>query len=249
MMLPDLKDRLTARTPNGRRPQMMWQRWESLLFLHWPCPAALIQPALPPGLTVDRFEDQAWIGIVPLYMRKIRPVGCPPVPWLSCFLELNVRTYVHDRNGVPGIWFYSLDCNQPVAVWLARTLMHLPYMHAALASKRSGWVDFESRRLGTQDPARYRYRGIGEPREAAPGSLEFFLIERYYLYAFSRRSRRLIRGQIHHRPYSYRTAELEAFSTLPARLDGLPELQGAPAHQCVAEELDVKIYGTETVGL
>jgi uncharacterized protein YqjF (DUF2071 family) len=246
-MLPDLEARLKARVPDGRRPQVMWQRWESLLFLHWPCPAEAVQATLPPGLTADLFEGRAWIGVVPLYMRNIRPVGCPPLPWLSWFLELNVRTYVHDRNGVPGVWFYSLDCNQPVAVRLARALMHLPYMDAALASERNEWVDFRCRRAGTEQEARFRYRGAGAEREAAPGSLEFFLLERYYLYAFNRRKGRLIRGQVSHRPYVYRTAELEAFSALPARLDGLPVPEGAPAHQCVSERLDVKIHAPEAV--
>src|SRR3954466_2394024 len=113
---PDAAARLAARTPNGERPVVMHHRWEALLFLHWLVSPAEIQQTLPPGLTVDTFEDQAYVAISPFFMRKVRPVGVPPLPWLSEFQELSVRTYVFDERGVPGIWFYSLDCDQPLAV-------------------------------------------------------------------------------------------------------------------------------------
>ena len=108
--LPTAAQRLAMR----ERPsatQVMHQRWGDLLFLHWPIEAALIQEKLPEGLYVDVFGGQAWIGVVPFYMERIRPVGMPPVPGISWFLELNVRTYVHDSKGRAGVWFFSLDCN------------------------------------------------------------------------------------------------------------------------------------------
>lgn len=120
MKTPDTAARLRAREPDGRRPAVMHQRWESLLFLHWRVPAATIQQTLPAGLTVDTFEGEAYLGISPFFMRQVRPTGLPAVPWLSDFLELNVRTYVYNADGVPGIWFYSLDCDQPLAVAGAR---------------------------------------------------------------------------------------------------------------------------------
>ena len=113
--MPTAAQRLAAR----ERPQgfpVMRQRWSGLLFLHWPVEISLIQKRLPPGLHVDTFDGQAWLGVVPFFMQRVRPIGLPPVPWLSWFLELNVRTYVHDDAGNPGVWFFSLDCDQPVAV-------------------------------------------------------------------------------------------------------------------------------------
>lgn len=99
----------------------MRQRWEKLLFLHWAWDAAEVQRTLPLGLTVDTFEGRAWLGVVPFFMRDVRPAWVPSVPGISNFLELNVRTYVFDGRGRPGIWFYSLDCNQRLAVRAART--------------------------------------------------------------------------------------------------------------------------------
>jgi uncharacterized protein YqjF (DUF2071 family) len=138
---PTLESRIAVRELPARA-HVMHQRWESLLFLHWRWDAAEIQRTLPPGLFVDTFQGDAWLAIVPFYMRGIRPRFCPPVPGISDFLELNVRTYVHDEQGRPGVWFYSLDCNQPLAVWTARTFFHLPYQHARMWAEISdGCID------------------------------------------------------------------------------------------------------------
>lgn len=246
MLLPNETSRRAALAPDGLRPLLMRQRWARLLFLHWAMPAERIQGTLPAGLTVDTYEGAAYLAVVPFFMERVRPVGLPTVPWLSNFLELNVRTYVHDAQGVPGVWFYSLDCSQPVAVQLAQKFMGLPYRDAAMSARvEGGWVDYESRRRGAQETARFRYRGVGEAREAGPGTLEFFLLERYYLYA--RRWRRLVRGQVAHARYRYRPAEVPEWSLVPAALDGFAELAGPPAHLCVAEDLEVEIYGTKVL--
>ena len=114
-------------------PCVMHQRWEHLLFLHWRVPAELLQPHLPPGLTVDTYDGSAWLGVVPFWMRRVRPRFLPCVPGLSDFLELNLRTYATGPAGA-GVWFFSLDANQKIAVALARTLFKLPYAHAAIDS-------------------------------------------------------------------------------------------------------------------
>jgi uncharacterized protein YqjF (DUF2071 family) len=121
MNRPTPEQREAARHPDPKQGTVMRQRWENLLFLHWRVDPAVIQRSLPAGLHVDTFEESAWIGIVPFAMRDVRPAGLPAIGPISNFLELNVRTYVHDERGVPGVWFYSLDCNQPLAVIIART--------------------------------------------------------------------------------------------------------------------------------
>ncbi|MFL6569905.1 MAG: YqjF family protein [Chthoniobacterales bacterium] len=235
--------RLAAREPDGRRPQVMYQRWESLLFLHWRLPAARIQATLPQELTVDTFNGDAFIGVVPFFMRNVRPVGVPTMPWISDFQELNVRTYVFDPNGTPGVWFYSLDCNQPLAVIAARALTGLEYRNAEMSAMTGEFIDYTCRRPGSDELAQYRYRGVGEPRDLAPDSLEFFLLERYYL--FARRAGSLVRGQVSHAPYRPRDVEVQLSSALPARLDGFTELPDAPEHVCFVDGFDVNIYATE----
>jgi hypothetical protein len=75
------------------------QRWSELLFAHWKIDAPTVQATLPRGLFVDTFAGDAYIGVVPFFMQRVRPAWLPPLPWISWFLELNVRTYVHDENG------------------------------------------------------------------------------------------------------------------------------------------------------
>ncbi|MBC8141215.1 MAG: DUF2071 domain-containing protein, partial [Armatimonadetes bacterium] len=110
----------------------MRQDWLDLLFVHWTVDADAVQALLPPGLTVDTFNGAAYIGLVPFAMRNVRPVFCPAVPGLSHFLEINVRTYVHDERGAPGVWFFSLDAANPVAVARAPPLFQLPNFNAAM---------------------------------------------------------------------------------------------------------------------
>jgi uncharacterized protein len=100
--------------PPERKPAM-YQSWQELLFLHWEIAPEVIAATLPDGLVPHLREGRAYLGIVPFLMRNIRPRGFPCVPWISDFLELNVRTYVLGPGGVPGVWFYSLDTDRRVA--------------------------------------------------------------------------------------------------------------------------------------
>jgi uncharacterized protein YqjF (DUF2071 family) len=115
-----------------RRSPVMYHKWRDLLFLHWEFEPLEVQATLPRGLYVDTFESKAYVGIVPFYMFGVRPRFSPPYPFISNFLELNLRTYVYDDNGNPGIWFYSLDANRRVAVGAARLTFGLPYFLAEM---------------------------------------------------------------------------------------------------------------------
>ena len=237
---PTLESRLAVR----ERPlhaHVMLQRWESLLFLHWRWDAAEIQRTLPPGLFVDTFQEDAWLAIVPFFMRGIRPRFCPPVPGISDFLELNVRTYVHDEHGRPGVWFYSLDCNQSLAVWTARTFFHLPYQHARMrAEMRDGWIDYRCQRRGAAAESRIRYRIAAEAQAAEPGSLAFFLAERYLL--FSQTPRGIRCGQVHHAPYPLASTAMEAWDVNPLLQAGFMDPQRPPDHIIGSAGVDVQVY-------
>jgi uncharacterized protein YqjF (DUF2071 family) len=244
--VPDTAARLLARSPNGRRPLIMNHRWENLLFLHWRMPPVRIQETLPAGLTVDTFEGEAYLGITPFFMRDIRLSGIPALPWFSFFQELNVRTYVYANDGTPGVWFYSLDCNRAWAVLGARMLAALPYFAAKMSARRGDWIEYLCQRRGASETARYRYRSAGEPRDPRPETLEFFLIERYYLFA-RRGNGSLLRGQVEHPPYQYRNAEVAEFSTVPAKWDGFTDLATKPDHVCFVDGLNVNIYAPERI--
>ena len=231
--------------PTGR--PAMYQSWRELLFLHWDFPAEQIQATLPPGLHVDTFDGKAWLGVVPFWMRNIHPRWFPPVPGISNFLELNLRTYVHDDRGNVGVWFYSLDANQSLAVWAARQFFHLNYQHARMESTRdtaTGWTDFRSQRMAaaTDLECQFRYRPASEPRPAEPGSLEFFLVERYVLFARSGTGQ-FYTGTVIHQPYQISEVELPHWSDSLLPLNGFPRPQRPPVHAAMCRGVDVDIYG------
>jgi uncharacterized protein YqjF (DUF2071 family) len=245
MTPPTPGQREAARHPAPGRRTVMHQRWENLLFLHWSVERDVIQRTLPPGLHTDTFAGQAWLGIVPFAMRGVRPAGLPAVGPISNFLELNVRTYVYDDRGVPGVWFYSLDCNQPLAVLIAQKLFRLPYRHAKMRANFGTTIDYRSRWDGTGAEARYVWSPRGESRVATPESLEFFLLERYHLYAA--RGCSIYRGTVAHPPYEFREATVREHSSIPAALGGFPGLDPQPRHICHADGVDVRILALEKV--
>jgi uncharacterized protein len=222
----------------------MLQRWANLLFLHWMVDPEVIQPTLPRGLSVDTFKGMAWIGIVPFCMRRVRPTS---LPFLATdFLELNLRTYVRDHKENPGVWFYSLDANHPLAVITARLFFALPYLHAKIQVEvRNEETRYFCQRRGSAKVLQYQFRPTDGLREAKFGSLEFFLIERYRLFA-SRRDQ-LFTGRVYHSPYPLRRAVVSNLDKDPFVLDSLPPPPGSPASILYSPGVDVMVYPIEKV--
>jgi uncharacterized protein YqjF (DUF2071 family) len=189
-------------------PWVMAQTWDDLLFAHYRVPAEALARHVPQGLEIDQHDGTAWIGVTPFVITGFRLRGTPPLPAISSFPELNVRTYVTAEEK-PGIWFFSLDTSSRLAVEAARRWYKLPYFHAQMDVRRSGdAIEYASSRIG-EGERRFdgRYRPGGETFEAAPGSLEHFLTERYCLYAIDRG--RLHRADIHHPPWPLQAADGE----------------------------------------
>lgn len=216
--------------PLPTEPWVMTQIWHTLLFAHWPLASEALRPLIPNVLTLDTFDDQAWVSITPFFMTHVRPRGVPPFPWLSQFAEINVRTYV-TMHDIPGSYFFSLDAGNPIAVALARTIFHLPYFHAHMSCRLTGeTIYYQShRRHGSAPPADFRasYRPIGSITYAQPDTLEYWLVERYCLYTFSQRDR-LYRVTIHHRPWPLQAAEAEITWNTMAISKGIPLPNTAP---------------------
>ncbi len=250
--LPTIQDRLAVRKrPINSRP-VMYQSWRELLFLHWTVDAREIQRALPRGLTVDTFGGHAYLGIVPFLMRGVRPRCCPRVPGVSDFLELNVRTYVCDALGRPGVWFYSLDASQPVAVVAARRFFHLPYFRSRMKAEsnpQTGEISYLSHRFGIDESLSscFRYRPRGTPQDATPGTLEFFLIERYVLFALSHKPVQLWLGKVHHKPYFLRQAEITEWDDCLFEVNGLKRPNRPPDHVVISPGVDVEVFRAEKV--
>jgi uncharacterized protein len=235
--------------PLPRRHWIMRQEWHELLFAHWPLPAGVITPLLPPGLSLDIYNGQAWVGVVPFRMSGIRIRATVPLPWLSAFPELNLRTYVA-IDGKPGVFFFSLDAANPVAVRLARRFFALPYYHALMRSIRRGdTILYTSSRRKTAAPTTakldWTYRPTASAGFTVPGSLEHWLTERYCLYSASRHGE-LFRGEIHHLPWRLQPAEVERKTTTVALAGGIVLPKTEPLLH-YSERQEVLVWSLETV--
>lgn len=200
----------------------MAQSWHDLLFAHWPVTVASLQPHIPSRLAIDTFEGQAWIGVIPFRMSGVRLRGTPSLPWLSAFPELNVRTYVV-VDGKPGVWFFSLDAANPLAIAVARAWFHLPYFRARMSCAQwENWIHYRSKRSHKgASPACLDacYRPLSSPFAPQRGTLEHFLTERYCLYAAHGRD--ILRGEIHHAPWPLQVAEAEFTENTMTQAAGL----------------------------
>ena len=212
------------------QPVVLYQKWQQLLFLHWQFDPDAIQATLPPGLTVDTYEGKGYVGIVPFYMRDVRPRFVPAVPGISNFLEVNVRTYVYDKDGNAGVWFYSLDANQWLAVKVARLFFKLPYFHAKMQAFERDGITYHTHRQDTPTnrAVYFQYRPVGQLAEAEVGSLSFFLAERYLLFAYDQRQAQLYSGRVWHPPYRVCEAKVPAFDTNLFQLNNLTPLSKKP---------------------
>ena len=209
--------------PTG--PWRMTQRWNDLLFAHWPIAPAAMASLLPAGLEVDTFDDYAWAGVVPFRMDRvrIRAFGAQSIsiPGTGKFCELNLRTYVRSRvTGLRGVYFFSLDAASALAVFGARTIFHLPYFLASMQEQREsgGTIRYRSKRLLSNQHVEFwaKYRSLDPTLPPnSPDSLEHFLTERYCL--FTSHLGRILAGDIHHLPWTLESAEAEiARNDLPA---------------------------------
>ena len=247
MRHPQDVDRLAARhRPKGQ--PVMHQTWGKLLFMHWRISQDLLRPHIPASLEIDTYGGSAWIAIAPFTMWDVRalPPYVRPVPGLSAMHELNVRTYVHN-NGVPDVWFFSLDTNSHAAVLGARSIYHLPYYYADIEIKEHGrTIDYRLDRDDDDAPAAFKATWkIGDPLpQSQPGSKEFFLTERYLLYA--EHDDQLYRARIHHEPWPLQEAELTKWGSSMVEASRLKQPPGDPLVH-YAEELDVEIWYLQRV--
>jgi uncharacterized protein YqjF (DUF2071 family) len=213
------------------------QTWHELGFLHWRVEAARLRSLIPFGLTLEEFDGSAWVAVTPFWMSGVTLRGMPALPFLSRFAELNTRTYVA-RDGISGVWFFSLDAASRLAVLAARALFHLPYHFARMSHQTiDGVVHYRSHRPGGPH-FEARYAPKGPKSLSQPGTVEHWLTERYCLYAS--RAGRLYRAPIQHVPWPLQVGEAEIEGNQMLTGQGIP-VGGPPQLVHYAERLEVLI--------
>ena len=234
-------DRLSIRErPGGLH--VTRQTWGKLLFMHWRLPAGVLRAHVPAQLEIDTFDGDAWIAVAPFTIWDMRASFLPPVPGLSEMHEVNVRTYVH-YQGVPGVYFLSLDASSALAVFGARTFFLLPYFTAEMSLRQEGdSITYHSRRTHGDAPAAVfdgRWTFGARLPESQPGSLAFFLTERYCFYTTHHDT--VFRCRIHHPPWPLSDAEVSTYHSTMIESHGIPAPDGPPLLH-YAEEITVDIW-------
>jgi uncharacterized protein len=229
--------------PVPERPWVQAQTWDDLLFAHWRMPVAALRSHVPEQLPLDTFDGSAWLAVTPFRVGGLRLRGLFPLPFVSTFLEVNVRTYV-TLDDKPGIFFFSLDAASTLAVEAARRTYRLPYFWARMSADRHGdTIEYSSRRTDSRGHGaalRGRYGPAGPASPPRPGSLEYFLTERYCLYTLHEGT--VHWAEIHHPPWPLQPAECELEeNTMPRPELGLA---GEPIFHFSARQ-DVVLWALE----
>lgn len=216
----------------------MEQGWYGLLFAHWPFPLQRIRDLIPPELEIDTFAGEAWVSIASFHLR-LRPRGLSAMGKLWSFPELNFRTYVRFREH-GGIFFFSLDAGSLAAVLGARAFFRVPYFHSRMQIGRDGsQVRFKSERRFSKASFLAEYRPISAVYEAAPGSLEHWLTERYCF--FTLMGGQVFRTDIHHVPWPVQKTEAKISVNSVASAAGIP-LESPPALTGYVEQQEVLVW-------
>ncbi|HEY5018727.1 MAG TPA: DUF2071 domain-containing protein [Streptosporangiaceae bacterium] len=240
-------DALAGSCPFTIDRPVMRQRWERLTFLHWPFDPALVQRLLPPGLEVDVLGGAAWVGLVPFFMHVATPGG-RQAPWASSFCETNVRTYVRDRSGRTGIWFFSLDAARLGAVATARATYRLPYFWSSMrltVRGREASYDCRRRWPGPRGAASRIRIAIEDPYQ--PGELaerDHFLTARWVLFSVAGPRQRYARAC--HPPWPLHHARALAVDDQLVAAAGLPSPGEPLVHY--SPGVDVRIGRPERSG-
>jgi hypothetical protein len=220
-----------------------YQQWAQILFVHWAVPAELLRPLVHRSLSIDRFDGTAWISMTPFTLLNGRLRGMPPLPGVSTFHELNVRTYVHRAGRDPGVWFFSLNAGSLASTLLARAAFALPYYWCKMRrSETDRDFHYQSVRRRTLGRARFEaeWSVLGDEATVKPRSLGDFLLNRFSLYA-PRSKRWILFQRVHHAPWrAAGVSQLRVEQTM-SDFDGLPSL-GPPALAHFASGVDVDFF-------
>jgi hypothetical protein len=166
---------------------------------------------------------------------------------VSNFCETNVRTYVLDPQGRPGIWFFSLDAARAGAVAVARATYRLPYHWSRMRlATRGDEIAYRcQRRWPGPRPVSSRVRiSVGERYGAGElGDLDHFLTARWVLFSSAGARHRFARA--YHPPWPLHRAQVVMADGHLVTAAGLPPPGGEPlAHY--SPGVDVRIGRPES---
>src|ERR1700686_2111265 len=73
--------------------------WRDLVMLNYEVEANLLSRYVPPGTALDSFKGQTYLSLVGFRFCRPKLFGCLPIPFHANFDEVNLRFYVHRKEG------------------------------------------------------------------------------------------------------------------------------------------------------
>lgn len=173
-------------------------RWQNLFLATYPVPPALLEPRLPPGLSLDLRDGSAFVSVVAFEFLDTRVLGIG-WPGYRQFAELNLRFYVR-RGKERGVVFVSEFVPQRLIAWVARWIYNEPYRAAPVAATRRETADRIEMDYRLSFAGREHRIGVvgGKPAFCPEvGSDEHFFKEQHWGFGMTRGGRAL-RYQVDH---------------------------------------------------
>jgi len=219
-------------------PQKKWkyfQEWHHTIFLHWEIPVYYIEEFIPNTIKLDTFNNMAWISLVAFDVENMRMRNLLPIPYISNFHEINVRTYVI-KDGIPGIYMFSIETNKIIDVLFTRLFVGLPYQKSD--------IKWTQKRLISKNTDSYQRLdiNIGKTKPLTEKTaLDFWLTERHALYEAS--NNKLHRFDIHHKEWDLQNLDVTINDILYDT--GKYSLTNFPDKIQYADKIEVLLWGKE----
>ncbi len=211
-----------------RLPGLLTAHWQNPALFSWPIADGALEPFVPAGVAIDRWNGSAYLSLVALWFADVRVLGIPAP--LRRYEEVNLRFYVCRRgaggDACKGVVFIRQMVPHRATAYLARRVYGEPFvatkMRHQFSEPDAGGPESNRRIAYDWEYAGRRYECWvetgGEGRYAEPGSLDEFLTARYWGY----------NGNPNRRTRAYRLSR-PAWTLAPATDWGLG---GDPAAWC-----------------
>ncbi|MCW7456920.1 DUF2071 domain-containing protein [Leptospira bandrabouensis] len=176
-----------------------YQEWNDVLFLHYQIQEKDLRKLVPDFLELDSFEGSYFVSVVAFTMNQIYIRNTFPIGYFSNFHEVNLRTYVKNKNK-PGVYFLSIEAEKLIPTVMAKLLSGLPYEHSNIVRSPNFYY-----MNGKRSQIKIDFT-VGNKNENLKG-IDLWLTERYCLYKDN--SKNQIPLEVHHKPWDLYHCELK----------------------------------------
>ena len=110
------------------------------LVLTYSFPEKILQPFLPPGLTLDSYEGSSFLAIALVQVERLRPVGVPAMLGCNFFLSgyrIFSRYRRNDGKVLRGLLILRSDTDSSLMVWGGNLLTRYRYSKCLVKTNRT----------------------------------------------------------------------------------------------------------------